>query len=64
MNGFQVAARFISRIVLGSILAIFLGLKLDDWLHVRPLFTIGLLLYVMIGSLVLLVKEISDGRET
>ncbi|MGN1344133.1 MAG: hypothetical protein ACI4U3_06095 [Traorella sp.] len=64
MNGYQIATKFITRIVLGSILAIFLGLKLDDYFHVRPLFTIGFLLYVMIGSLVLLVKEISNGRET
>ena len=61
--GYKEASKFISRIVLGSIIAIWLGPKLDELLNIGPLFTIGLLLYVIIGSLILLVKEISDGRE-
>lgn len=61
--GYKEASKFISRIVLGSIIAIWLGPKLDELLNIGPLFTIGLLLYVIIGSLILLVKEISDGRK-
>ena len=61
--GYNEASKFISRIVLGSIIAICLGPKLDEFLSVGPLCTIGLLLYVIIGSLILLVKEISDGRK-
>ena len=61
--GYNEASKFISRIVLGSIIAIWLGPKLDELLNIGPLCTIGLLLYVIIGSLILLVKEISDGRK-
>ena len=61
--GYNEASKFISRIVLGSIIAILLGPKLDNLLNLGPLFTIGLLLYVIIGSLILLVKEIDDGRK-
>lgn len=63
MNGYKVANRFVSRIVIGSVLAIFLGIKLDEGLHTAPLFLTGLLMYVMIGSLVLLVKEMTNGRK-
>ena len=62
--GYNEASKLISRIVLGSILSIWLGPKLDELFNVGPLCTIGLLLYVIIGSLILLVKEISDGRKT
>ena len=62
--GYNEATKFISRIVFGCIIAIWLGPKLDEFLKIGPFITIGLLLYVIIGSLVLLVKEISDGRKT
>jgi F0F1-type ATP synthase assembly protein I len=61
--GYKEASKFISRIVLGSILAIFVGPKLDEVFHVGPLFTIGLLLYVIVGSLILLIKEINNGTK-
>ncbi len=64
MNGYKIANRFIVRIVLGSILAIFIGLKADEWLHTKPLILIVLLMYVIIGSLTLLVKEITNGRKS
>lgn len=62
MNGFKIASRFVSRNILGSIVAILIGMKMDEWLHTKPLFLIGLLLYVIIGSIFLLVKEISNGK--
>lgn len=61
--GYKEASKFISRVVLGTIIAIWLGPKLDNFTNLGPLFTIGLILYVIIGSLILLVKEISDGRK-
>ena len=61
--GYTEATKFISRIVLGSIISILLGPKLDLLFNIGPLCTIGLLLYVIIGSLILLVKEINDGRK-
>ena len=61
--GYNEASKLISRLVLGSILSIWLGPKLDGLLNIGPIFTIGLLLYVIIGSLILLVKEIDDGRK-
>ena len=61
--GYNEASKLISRLVLGSILSIWLGPKLDSLLNIGPIFTIGLLLYVIIGSLILLVKEIDDGRK-
>lgn len=61
--GYKEASKFISRIVLGSIIAIIFGPKLDNIFNIGPLVTIGLLLYVIIGSLILLIKEIDDGRK-
>lgn len=63
MNGYKIANRFIVRIVIGSILAIFIGMKIDEGLHTKALITICLLMYVIIGSLVLLVREITHGRK-
>lgn len=62
MNPFKVASRFITRIVAGSILAIFLGMWLDSLIHTSPLFIIILLLYVIMGSLYLLYKELERGK--
>lgn len=63
MNGFKLASRFVSRIVLGSIIAILLGGWLDKIFHVAPLFTILILLYVLIGTPFLLIKEIERGSK-
>ena len=57
MNGFHKATRFVTRIVVGSILAIWGGHWLDERLHTTPFVMIVLLLYVLFGSLYLLVRE-------
>lgn len=62
MNPFKIATRFITRIVAGSVIAIFLGGWLDSFVHTSPLFLILLLIYVIMGSLYLLYKELERGK--
>lgn len=64
MNGYKLATRFITRIVVGSVVAIVLGMKIDLWLHTTPLVMLMILAYVIVGSLVLLIKEITNGRKS
>ncbi len=54
---YKIVQRFISRMSAGCIVAIILGNYVDDKLQTSPLFVFALLAYVVIGSLVLLVKE-------
>ena len=53
----KAVARFISRIIVGLLIAVFLGSYLDDCLNTRPIIMIALIIYVIGGSLILLVKE-------
>ncbi len=62
MGGFKIAQRFITRNVLGLLIAIFLGNKLDEIFQTSPWALLILIVYVIVGSLVLLVKEISSGK--
>ncbi len=62
MNGIKAVHRFLSRLIVGSGLAIWLGMKADDLLNTSPLLLILFLLYVILGSLYLLVKELSCGK--
>ncbi len=62
MNGIKAVHRFLSRLIVGSGLAIWLGMKADDLLNTSPLLLILFLLYVVLGSLYLLVKELSCGK--
>lgn len=62
MDGFKIAQRFITRNILGILIAIWLGSKIDDFFKTSPWAMLILLLYVIVGSLILLVKEISSGR--
>ncbi|TDW20549.1 hypothetical protein EDD63_11215 [Breznakia blatticola] len=57
------ATRFVGRVVLGSILAVFGGLWLDDTFGTKPWIMLGLLLYVLVGSLITLVKDVGDSNE-
>ena len=50
--------KFIGRIVVGLLIAIFLGVYLDDILDTKPFIMLGLIIYVIFGSLFLLVKDI------
>ena len=61
MKDYQIATRFVTRIVVGSLLALFLGTKLDEFLHTTPFFLICFLLYVLIGTGYLLIKETQHG---
>lgn len=61
MKGYKVATRFVTRIVVGSILALLIGNLLDKFFHTTPLFLILLLLYVLIGTGYLLIKETQHG---
>ena len=62
MNGFRIAQRFITRNVLGLLLSIWLGMKIDDIFQTSPWAMLILIIYVIVGSLFLLVKEISNGK--
>ena len=62
MSGIKAVHRFLSRLIVGSGLAIWLGMKADDLLNTSPLLLILFLLYVIFGSLYLLVKELSCGK--
>lgn len=62
MGGFKIAQRFITRNVLGLLIAIWLGNKLDEIFQTSPWALLMLIIYVIVGSLVLLVKEISSGK--
>ena len=62
MGGFKIAQRFITRNVLGLLIAIWLGNKLDGIFQTSPWALLILIIYVIVGSLALLVKEISSGK--
>lgn len=62
MSGIKAVHRFLSRLIVGSGLAIWLGMKADDLLNTSPLLLILFLLYVIFGSLYLLVKELFCGK--
>lgn len=51
--------RFLSRLVFGLIGAILIGIALDNNFGTNPWIMLVLLLYVIFGSLVLLVKELA-----
>ena len=40
---------------------LWIGYLLDSWMNTKPLFTIGLLIYAIVGSIVLLIKK---GKKT
>lgn len=60
--GYRQATKFVARIVVGSIAAILLGRWLDGMLHTTPLMILALLLYVIFGSLFLLIRESRHGK--
>ena len=62
MNGFRIAQRFITRNVLGLLISIWLGAKIDELFQTSPWAMLILMIYVIVGSLYLLVKEISNGK--
>lgn len=52
------ALRYIMTMVLSCVLALLLGLWLDDQLHTSPIFVLGLLLYAIGGSLYMMIKKL------
>ena len=50
--------RYITRMLVGLVTAILVGIWLDQKLHTLPWITLGAILYVIIGSLVLLIREL------
>lgn len=57
-SGQTAVYRFIARLLIGLIGAILIGMLLDKLFNTSPIFLLGLLLYVILGSLFLLVKEL------
>lgn len=56
-NSARPAQKFLSRMLAGCIIGVILGFNMDEFFHTTPLITFALLLYVIIGSLYLLVRE-------
>ncbi len=54
---YKIVYKFISRLAFGLVIAIFLGRYIDAILNTSPFIVIALIAYVVIGSLILLVKE-------
>lgn len=50
--------KFSGTIIVGLIISIFLGTKLDTYFQTTPIVTIIFVLYVVIGSFILLLKGI------
>ena len=59
--GSKLVWKFISRITFGIAIAVFIGNRIDKALSTTPWIMIALLVYVVFGSLFLLVKESSKG---
>ena len=53
-----IAFRYIMTMVLSCVLALLLGLWLDEQLHTSPIFVLGLLLYAIGGSLYMMIKKL------
>ena len=43
------------------LVCLWIGYVLDSWMHTEPLFLVGLLLYAIVGSVILLIKK---GKKT
>lgn len=56
----QPTLKFIGRIVVGLTVAIVSGNYLDNLLNTSPLIMLGLIVYVVFGSLFILVKELKS----
>ncbi|MCF0114189.1 MAG: AtpZ/AtpI family protein [Erysipelotrichaceae bacterium] len=54
--------QFLARIIVGLIGGVLLGTYLDNKLNTSPWILIGMIVYVVFGSLYLLVKEASHGK--
>ena len=51
---------FIGRIIFGGLIGIYIGGYLDRLLHTKFIMTVVLLLYVIFGSIYILIKESSN----
>lgn len=56
----RAAVHFTSRMVVGCIASVFLGNYLDETFSTTPWIMFALLLYVIVGSMYLLIKETGD----
>lgn len=54
--------KFIGMIVGGSVLAVLVGMAIDKLLYTTPLIMIVLLLYVVIGSMIWLVRSVGRNK--
>ncbi len=63
-NNMQKAVmKFVSRLVGGLLVSVFLGTYLDDCLGTRPICLLVLMIYVIVGSLYALVKEAGKEKD-
>lgn len=63
MKGYRDALRFISILVFGLLLAIFIGGRLDAYFQTSPWIMLAGILYVIIGSLYILLKDAGGKHE-
>lgn len=59
-NSAKPAQKFVSRLLAGCLLAVILGYNVDQFLHTTPWVMLALLVYVIAGSLYLLIKETKE----
>ncbi len=59
-NSAKPAQKFVSRLVAGCILAVVLGYNLDQYFSTTPWIMLALLVYVIVGSLYLLIKDTKE----
>lgn len=56
MSGYRKGLRALSSMLVSSILALVVGIWIDQWLHITPWIMLILLAYAIIGNLYILVK--------
>ena len=60
MSSYQKALRLISSMAVSSVLAIFIGNWLDGIFGTSPWILLALLVYAIVGSLYLIIKDLGD----
>ena len=59
-NSAKPAQKFVSRMVAGCLLAVIVGYNIDQYFNTTPWIMLALLVYVIAGSLYLLIKDTKE----
>ncbi|MEG0315153.1 MAG: hypothetical protein RR929_00350 [Erysipelotrichaceae bacterium] len=63
MNGYKLATKLVTMLLFGILIAIYLGDKIDSYLNTTPWVMLAMIVYVIVGCLILLVKETNKNGE-